>query len=366
MSSKASSIANQLIAWYRSSHRDLPWRNTNDPYAIWVSEIMLQQTQVVTVLPYYYRWMQQFPTIQSLAEAPLDVVLKAWEGLGYYARGRNLHKAAKQIMDVHHGAFPTEFEAIHNLPGVGKSTAGAISTFGLGKPQPILDGNVKRVLSRLYAITEMVNDKAVTDLLWAKSAALLPKKPVDAYDFNQAVMELGATLCTPKQPQCERCPWLGDCKARAQGLENELPVKQDSKPTPHHTIGVGVIYKNDKILIALRPEEGLLGGLWEFPGGKCKPDETLQDCVKREIKEETGLKVSVGPKIATVKHAYTHFKITLHAFVCDYVSGKASPKASQELRWVALEDLSDYAFPKANKKVLEALRAHPGRQLTLC
>lgn len=359
-------VSQKLLAWYRFSHRDLPWRNTSDPYAIWLSEIMLQQTQVQTVLPYYDRFLAHYPTIAHLADAPIDDVLKQWEGLGYYARARNLHQAAKKIIGEHEGLFPDTFEAVHALPGIGQSTAGAILTFAHRKPHPILDGNVKRVLSRLEGITESVMDKAVIDQLWGKSAELLPDDAEDAFDFNQAVMELGATLCTPKNPECGRCPWQTDCQANLKGLQNEIPRKEPTKVTPHHTIGVGVIWKDDRILIALRPEQGLLGGLWEFPGGKCKPDETLQDCVKREILEETGLTVQVGQKLETVKHAYTHFKITLHAFECHYVQGEAVPKASQALKWVTLDEIDQFAFPKANKKVLETLKLNPGKQLLLC
>jgi len=344
----------QLITWYRQSHRDLPWRKTSDPYAIWVSEIMLQQTQVATVLPYYERFLTQYPTIQSLAEASLDSVLKSWEGLGYYARARNLHKAAQKINP---GKFPDTFEEVFALPGIGQSTAGAILTFAFKQPHPILDGNVKRVLSRFYAVEQVQ---------WEHSAGLLPQDPQEAYDFNQALMELGATLCTPKQPQCNSCPWQTDCQAHALGLQDQLPVKPPKKISPHYTIGVGVIHQNDKILIALRPEDGLLGGLWEFPGGKCQPEESLKDCVARELLEETGLTVSVGSKIATVNHAYTHFKITLHAFHCEVISGQAEPKTSQQLMWVSLKEIDRYAFPKANKHVLEALKSKTDRQLQLC
>jgi len=354
-------LQKRLLSWYQASFRQLPWRETSDPYAIWVSEIMLQQTQVVTVIPYYERFLARYPTIQALAEASLDNVLKTWEGLGYYARARNLHQAARKILAEHHGQFPDSLKAIQDLPGIGQSTAGAILTFAFRDPHPILDGNVKRVLSRLYAIEQSVQDPAVIQDLWAKSKALLPENPEQAYAFNQALMELGATLCTPKRPQCSECPWQADCQAFATGKQETLPVKPVKKPTPHYTIGVGVIYKEHRVLIALRPEQGLLGGLWEFPGGKCRPDESLKDCVAREILEETGLIVCVGAKITSVNHAYTHFKITLHAFECDYLSGEALPKASQALKWVGLDEIDHYAFPKANQKVLAALKSYSVR-----
>ncbi len=365
MNEQEQRIAKQLVDWYRASHRDLPWRNTTNPYAIWLSEIMLQQTQVATVLPYYDRFLARYPTVQALADAPIDEVLKSWEGLGYYARARNLHKAAQKIVSEHQGQFPNTLEDVHALPGIGESTAGAILTFAFHKPHAILDGNVKRVLSRLYAVEKPVKEKDATALLWEKYRALLPEIPADAYDFNQAIMELGATLCTPKNPDCSRCPWQTDCKAHAQGRQQELPVKTPAKTTPHYTIGVGVIWKEDRVLIGLRPAEGLLGGLWEFPGGKCEEGEAITDCIRREIKEETDLDVQVGARIAVVKHAYTHFKITLHAYACDYLSGTPVPKSAQTLKWVSLDEIDRYAFPKANKSVLEALKAS-GRQLTLC
>jgi A/G-specific adenine glycosylase len=359
-------VAQKLVSWYRTEHRQLPWRETSEPYAIWLSEIMLQQTQVATVLPYYARFLTRFPTIEALAQAPIDDVLKSWEGLGYYARARNLHKAAQKMMTDHGGRFPETFEAVHDLPGIGQSTAGAILTFAFHNPHPILDGNVKRVLSRLYGVDKPVQDTAATTLLWEKSRNLLPAEAQDAYDFNQAVMELGATLCTPKKPSCPRCPWLEECVAKREGREHEIPIKVAAKATPHYTIGVGVIWHEGRVLIALRPAEGLLGGLWEFPGGKCNEKESLKDCVKREIAEEIGIEITVGHKIETVKHAYSHFKITLHAFECQYVSGTPEPRSSQAIKWVTLEEIDQYAFPKANKRVLEALHKHPGRQLTLC
>jgi A/G-specific adenine glycosylase len=356
MASQAGRLAKKLITWYRQKHRDLPWRNTNDPYAIWVSEIMLQQTQVATVLPYYRRFMDRYPDIAALAEAPLGEVLKVWEGLGYYARARNLHKAAQRVVTDYHGIFPSAYEEIHALPGIGQSTAGAIATFAFKKPHAILDGNVKRVLSRLYAVNKPVQSVEAATLLWEKSRLLLPGNPDEAYDFNQALMEIGATLCTPKQPICGQCPWQNDCRAYKENRQSEIPLKQAPRRLPHYTIAVGVIHKEDRILIALRPENGLLGGLWEFPGGKCRESEMLKDCVKREILEETGLNITVDAQIAVVRHAYTHFKITLHAFDCQYLSGEAKPRASDALKWVTLDEIDRYAFPKANKKVLEVLR----------
>jgi A/G-specific adenine glycosylase len=351
-------FADALIDWYTHSHRDLPWRTTRDPYHIWLSEIMLQQTQVATVLPYYARFLTQFPTLQALAEAPAAEVLKAWEGLGYYARARNLQAAAQRIMAEHGGRFPDTLAAVEKLPGIGKSTAGAILTFAYGQRHPILDGNVKRVMARLYDIAEDPADKAVSKQMWGYSEALLAEAS-DPFSFNQAIMELGATCCTPQTPTCLLCPVRQFCDAQAQGTQLERPKKPEKKVLPHHTIAVGVIWHEGKILIQRRPEKGLLGGLWEFPGGKREPDESLEETVRREIAEELGIKVTVGSAITTVKHAYTHFKITLHAYHCFYVEGTPQPKAADAWQWAAPADLRQFAFPKANIKVLEVLAQQP-------
>lgn len=346
-------FADDLIAWYEANGRDLPWRNTKDPYAIWLSEVMLQQTQVNTVLPYYEKFLRLFPTVQALADAPADTVLKAWEGLGYYSRCRNLQKAAQVIAFERGGQFPDTLEGMLALPGIGRYTAGAVLTFAFGQRQPILDGNVKRVLARIYNLDD---DPAVLEsTLWKHSEALLAQA-ADPYPFNQGLMELGATTCLPQNPRCMLCPVQAHCEAFAAGTQHELPRKAVKKATPHHHIAVGVIWHEDKMLIQQRPAEGLLGGLWEFPGGKQESGEVLEATVTREITEELGIEVTVGEKIATVKHAYTHFIITLHAYHCQYVSGTPEPKAAQGWRWVTLEELSDYAFPKANKVVLEALQ----------
>jgi A/G-specific adenine glycosylase len=345
-------FAAALTDWYITSHRSLPWRNTRDPYAVWVSEVMLQQTQVRTVIDYYQRFLQRYPSIEVLAAAPIDDVLKLWEGLGYYARGRNLHAAAQQIVKHHGGCFPLSIEAVEALPGIGRSTAGAILTFGAAQRHPLLDGNVKRVLSRVANIADPVEQPQTLRTLWSLSEKLLSGAE-DPYSYNQAIMELGATLCLPKEPRCLLCPIQNFCTAYSAGTQNERPVKGPKKPpNPHLMIAVGVVWKGDEILIQQRPTEGLLGGLWEFPGGKQESGESLEETVRREMQEELAITVTVGPKIAKVKHAYSHFKITLHAYHCRYESGDPTPADGQLWHWVPPEGILDYAFPKANKTVL--------------
>ncbi len=356
-------FAQALIDWYGKNHRDLPWRNTQDAYAIWLSEVMLQQTQVVTVMDYYERFLKAFPTIQDLAKASEAQVLKMWEGLGYYARCRNLHQAAKQVVVEHQGRFPDCLEAVEALPGIGRSTAGAILTFAYGQKHPLLDGNVKRVLSRLYNLDEPIEKTSVQKQMWKNSAELL-EPATDAYSFNQAIMELGATLCIPKMPACLLCPVEGFCEAKACGTQQERPVKTAKKAIPHHQIGAAVIWREDgRILIQQRPRDGLLGGLWEFPGGKQEPGETLEETVIREIREELAIEIEVGEKLVVVNHAYSHFKITLHAYVCQHISGEPQLLSADDLAWVRPDELRQHAFPKANNRVIDELetRIQDGR-----
>jgi A/G-specific adenine glycosylase len=327
----------RLLAWYRKGARDLPWRRTRDPYAIWVSEIMLQQTQIATVIPYYERWMKRFPTVKALARAPLDDVLKMWEGLGYYARARNLHKAAREVKTL-----PRSSEDWRSVPGVGPYTAAAIASIAHGERAAVFDGNVRRVLSRL----------AAADV----SEAPAPRgKPGD---YNQALMELGQRVCTFRAPKCDACPLAADCRARAAGTPEQWPSRKPKKDVPHKEVAIGVIWDGDRFYVQRREEEGLLGGLWEFPGGKREKGETFEQCLRREIREETGFQVDVGPYLTTVKHRYSHFSVELHTYHCFLRKGKGSG------RWVTLDEVEKLAMPKANLRILDEMR-RAGRPLAL-
>ncbi len=362
-------IQNQLLAWFRVQARDLPWRHDRSAYRVWLSEMMLQQTQVETVIPYFRRFLERFPTINDLAAAPLGDVLKLWEGLGYYARARNLHKAAQVIVAERHGEWPRTVEELMGLPGIGRYTAGAIASLAFDVHAPVLDGNVIRVLCRLFAIERDPKDTKVREELWQLAEALLPSPQsgeshgetsrglgARAGEFNEALMEFGALICTPRQPKCGVCPLAKYCEAKQRGRQDQLPIKTKRKPLPHFDVTAAVIRKNGRLLIAQRPLGGRLGGLWEFPGGKVEPGETLKQCLRREIKEELGVRIKVGQQITSIDHAYTHFKITLHAFECELVSGQLQALQVQDFKWVRMSELKKYAFAKTDLKIIEALK----------
>jgi len=350
-------MAHQLLTWYEHNQRDLPWRGTNDPYRVVISEFMLHQTRVETVIPYYQRFVQDFPHWAALAAASLDEVLKAWEGLGYYARARNLHRLA-QLVSLQYGSqLPDDPDILRKLPGIGPYTVGAILSICFGRDVPAIDGNVRRVLCRLFQIMEDPASPAGVQRLQEYAAALLPAGKAGA--FNQALMDLGATVCTPRRPACARCPWGEPCRARGLDIQESLPVRRPRKPLPHHDIAAGVIWHDGRILIAQRPPHGLLGGLWEFPGGKREAGESLEECLVREVREELQIEIQVGQLLTTVKHAYTHFRITLYAYQCRHLSGKPQTIGCAAWKWVSPQDLAGYAFPVANRTILQMLQG-PG------
>jgi A/G-specific adenine glycosylase len=342
-----------LLDWFASNKRGLPWRTTQDPYRIWVSEAMLQQTRVTTVIPYYERFTVRFPNVRALAGSPLEDVLKAWEGLGYYARARNLHRAARRVVEEHGGALPRGYAAFRSLPGVGDYIAAAVTSIAFGEPRAVVDGNVKRVLSRLFLIAAASNDPSAAPVFEEKANELLDRSSPG--DFNQAVMELGALVCTPKSPSCAACPLARFCEAFSKSLQTAYPVRAARREVPRHHIAVGLVRKDGRILITRRKEDGLLGGLWEFPGGKVEPGETAGEACKREIAEEVSLSVDVGALIARVDHAYTHFKVSVDVFDCEYRTGDVALNGPTDYRWILLEEAEQYAFPAVNRKIFSQL-----------
>ncbi len=348
-------LAPRLLAWWDEGHAEHPWRRQPDSYAVWIAEVMLQQTQIATVIPYFARWMARFPDVRALAAAPLDDVLKLWEGLGYYGRARNLHRAAQQIVAEWGGALPDDVAALRRLPGIGPYTAGAIASIVFGRPVPVLDGNVIRVLSRLVDLEADVTKTATKRWLWELAAGLVPAERPG--DYNQALMELGQRICVPAAPACHRCPIAALCLARARGTQLERPVRPPRPHTPHYDVVAGVIYRDDgAFLIARRPPEGLLGGLWEFPGGKQEAGESLPEALRREIDEELGIEIRVGAALGRIKHAYTHFRITLHAFEARHVAGEPQNIGVDAHAWVSLDDLDAYAFAVTDRKIITLLR----------
>ncbi len=364
MTTPATFVPN-LLAWFEQEAADLPWRRTQNPYHIWLSEIMLQQTQVSTVIPYYERFLVRFPTVHDLANAAQDDLLKQWEGLGYYSRARNLHAAAQRVVEQYSGQLPQTAAELQKLKGIGRYTAGAIASIAFGETVPVLDGNVIRVFSRLFDIEDDVARQATKNQLWRRAESLV-KQVLEGHagNYNQALMELGRRICKPRNPNCTICPIATHCEARAKGIQHQRPVKARKPPTPHYDVTCGLIWnEQDELLIAKRRDQDLLGGLWEFPGGKQEDGETLAECLVRELQEELGITVEVGDFFIRVKHAYTHFRITLHAFECRLASASSLPTCHQcaDWQWVSVDDLKTYAFSRADRKVIEELHERPNQ-----
>ncbi|WP_353617956.1 8-oxo-dGTP diphosphatase MutT [Synechococcus sp. CCY 0621] len=366
-------LRDSLLDWWESNGRHhIPWKlrpdgfrpgrgEPLDPFGVWVAEVMLQQTQLAVVLPYWHLWMAAFPDLRTLAAASEHDVLMLWQGLGYYARARRLHAGARQLVAAEHLApaaggdpWPRTLEGWMALPGIGRSTAASILSSAFDLAHPILDGNVQRVLARLVA--HPGPPKRQLPLFWRLSETVLdPQRP---RAFNQALMDLGAGVCTPRQPCCGACPWHGRCAAYAAGDPGRFPVKDTTTPIPFQVIGVGVVRDGQgRVLIDQRLQEGLLGGLWEFPGGKQEPGEAIEVTIERELREELAIEVTVEEELITLEHAYSHKRLRFVVHLCQWLAGEPQPLASQQVRWVAPEELASYPFPAANARIIAALQA---------
>lgn len=343
-----SRIAPELLTWYRQHKRSLPWRDHPDPYAVWVSEIMLQQTRVETVIPYFERWLAAFPTVADLAATDEQDVLNLWEGLGYYSRARNLHKAAKVVVMDYGGKLPETAEALKKLPGIGRYTAAAVASMAFGRDAAALDGNIRRVYARIFNVEEPLGSTQVEKVFWDLAEQHLPHG--EAGDYNQALMDLGAMICTPRSPNCEACPVQIHCEAYQLDIQDMRPVPKAKKKVPHHVHAAAVIVQEGRVLLAQRPPDGLLGGMWEFPNGRVNgnPAEDLAPVIEREYQ----LKVRRVAPLGEVRHAYTHFKVTEFAFHAELIQSSEQ----ENLRWVGLDELDDYPMGKIDRQIAKKLQ----------
>ncbi|HVU01530.1 MAG TPA: A/G-specific adenine glycosylase [Polyangiaceae bacterium] len=348
-------VQRALLPWYEEHRRDLPWRRTSDPYAVWVSEVMLQQTQVATVRDYYARWMKRFPTVSALAKAEESDVLHAWQGLGYYSRARNLKRGAEAVVERHRGAVPKTVAELLELPGIGPYSAGAISSIAHGERAPIVDGNVVRVLSRLFALRGDPAKAPLEKELWRRAEDLVPSERPG--DFNQALMELGATVCTPRSPTCLLCPLRMLCAARRDGIVEELPeIPKREKPIPVHR-AAAVVTRGEKVLVVqLRADAPRWAGMWQFPNADVAKGETPEAAAARSVREMTGLVVPVGERLTTVRHSVTRYRITLDVHRSASSRGRPKPVIVSAAEWKTLEELDDLALPSAHRRIANAVQ----------
>jgi A/G-specific adenine glycosylase len=355
-------MASALLAWYAIHRRDLPWRRRRDPYAIWISEVMLQQTRAETVGPYYRRWLRRFPSLRRLARAQPREVLAAWEGLGYYRRALHLRRAARIIVRDRAGRMPQSVDELRRLPGVGPYTAAAVAALAFGADEIALDGNLRRVLARLIDLPVDPRRPEGDRRLRRWAGRHLPRGR--ASEFNQALMDLGATICLPRRPRCDACPLRRLCRARMRGTQGVRPVRAGRVAAPHRIATAGVVRRGGRVLIGRRPEGALLGGLWEFPGGKCRSRETPGACLRRELQEELGIDVELGGFLGVFRHQYTHFSVTMHAFECRIRRGRPRPNEHTALRWVTPHRLAAYPMGRVARRIAEVV-AQPLRPGTV-
>ena len=346
-------LRRRLLGWYDEHRRDLPWRRTRDPYSIWISETMLQQTRVDTVIPYYARFLKRFPDVATLADADLQDVYDAWTGLGYYSRARNLHAAARAVVDEHAGRLPSDVAGLRSLRGVGRYTAGALASIAFDREEPLVDGNVVRVLSRLFDVRDDVGEKGVVERFWQIAGDLVRgERPGD---LNQALMELGATICTSRAPRCAACPVRKSCKAAAAGDPEALPIKQKRTRVRNVTAVAAWLVRGDRALAVRRPEGGLLGGLWELPGGELGDGESPESGLSRCIDEAVGLRATVIERVGSIEHLFTHRRLQLHVFRCAEPVGRVRRGHYVDHRWLAARALARLPHGGPTRKALALL-----------
>lgn len=327
-----------LLGWYeKHSRKGLPWRQTKDPYRIWVSETMLQQTQVATVIPYYERFLKTFPTLEALAQAPAGEVLDSWSGLGYYSRAKHLHAAARAVAAQHGGRLPDDVGDLLKLPGIGRYTAGAVASIAYDRPAPVLDGNVIRVLCRYFGIREDPSRALTQRRMWELSARLVPQE--NPGRFNQALMELGALVCVPRDPDCPVCPVRSGCLARREGLQGVIPPRRPAPAKKRIRYLCGILQRGSTVLLARRPLSGLLPGLWEFPGGEKDPRESERESIRRHFRERLGIHIQPDRILAEVRQMLSHRELEIRAFGCRRTGGRLRPRWYTESRWVPKGDL---------------------------
>ncbi len=365
-----------LIQWFQRHQRPFPWRRNYDPYQIWISEIMLQQTQVERALIFFERWLQQFPDIHTLAAASEDEVLKQWEGLGYYSRAKNIRRCARLIVDQYDGVIPSDPALLLTLPGIGPYTAGAISSIAYNLPVPLVDANIARLFSRLFDIDIPLSQ--ATPLLWQKAREIVA--PSETRSFNQGLMELGAMICTPKNPLCHQCPLCRFCIARQNNLTDQRPLRSPGKRQEIIEMATGILSYSQQhslhplLFIQQRLADDIWGSLWEFPGGRLKPEESPEQALIREFREETGFSICITRKITRTIHYYTHHKVILHCFHCilpanSHPADRAQQRtgaavlpsppeltAAQQYRWVSFAELDQFAFPAGHRKLIDHIQ----------
>lgn len=348
-----SQIAKKLLRWYGSRERSLPWRQKPEPYAVWVAEIMAQQTRLESMLPYYARWMKRFPTIRALANADEQEVLALWEGLGYYSRGRNLRRAAKVVMADYGGKLPEDLGGLHDLPGVGPYTAGAIASLAFGVDAPAVDGNAIRVLARVFNVEEPVESGTAKKRFWELAAQHLPSG--HAADYNQALMDLGAQVCLPRRPKCSECPLKGDCVAKTLGIQEERPVKRQAKPMPLREFAAAVIRQRGEVLLVQRPASGLLAGMWEFPNTRLIAGGRAKANLKRALRNEFAVDLFLDQRIAVYEHTYSHFQARLRVYECKLSGKRNKIKTARPSQWVEPIALRELPMGKLDRNVANLL-----------